>query len=312
MSENTPLKSTSTGFIVDQTDIWIDPREPVNCAIISHAHGDHAVPGSNIVYCTPNTAKLLYTRFRKFAQQVITPKYHEPFVVEGITFKFVPAGHMLGSAQIVWERNGKTIVYTGDFKRQFNPTCEAFETAPCDIFITESTFAQPEKTHPSPEESIRQLSTYKDLNFIIGAYSLGKAQRITYLLNEYAPELRVMIHSKIVPYHKNYEEAGFLKAKWEPFQKQVFKKERGIVYIVAPGVLQGQKASPDYLRGMASGWEHLQTGYELMFPISDHADWFDLIRTIEESGAKQVYTIHGDGKLLKDHLSVSGLKIDEL
>jgi putative mRNA 3-end processing factor len=307
-----PLERGTYGYKLPNTQVYLDPKKPVACAIISHAHGDHAIPGHDVVYCTANTAKLLRSRFRNFATKIITPDWLEKFEVEGIPFRFASAGHMLGSAQIAWERNGLTSVYTGDFKRQKDSSCEPFQVVACDILITESTFAQPDKIHPPPEECILNLKNYPPVNFVIGAYSLGKSQRLTQLFNEFIPDFQVMVHPKIAKYHKVYEEAGFNLGSWTPFQRQVFRKGKGIIYLIPPSVLQTFAASPYYLRGMASGWEHLQTGYELVLPVSDHADWKELTTTIDDCGAKTIYTVHGDGSKLKEKLTSSHIRIEEL
>ncbi len=312
MSDEAPLLKSKYGLQLPGTEIFLDPKEPVACAVISHAHGDHAIPGHDTVYCTYNTAKLLRARFRFFAHKVITPAWNETFTLEGIPFRFTSAGHMLGSAKIVWERNNKTIVYTGDFKRQADTSCEPYEVTPCDILVTESTFGQPGKHHPDDESAIRELQKFPGKNFVIGTYSLGKSQRVISIINRYLPELKIMVHPKIAIYNKIYKEAGFDIGNWSPYQRQVFRKQTGIVYLIPPSVLQSYLASPYCLRGMASGWDHLQQGMEVNLLISDHADWQDLINTIQECGAKTVYTVHGDGKLLSDHLTPTGIQISEL
>lgn len=312
MNDNAPLLKNKYGLQLPETEIFLDPKEPVACAVISHAHGDHAIPGHDTVYCTYNTAKILRARFRFFAHKIITPDWNERFVLEDIPFRFTSAGHILGSAKIVWERDGKTIVYTGDFKRQHDDTCEPYEITPCDTLITESTFAIPGKHHPHAETAILELNKYPDRNFVIGSYTLGKSQRMIHLITKYLPHLRIMVHPKIAIYNKIYKEAGFDVGNWQPYQRQLFRKEKNIVYLIPPTVLQSYLSSTFYLRGMASGWEHLQQGMDLNLPISDHADWDDLIQTIKECGASTVYTLHGDGKQLVEYLSKTGIKISEL
>ncbi len=311
-ADEAPLERTSHGFHIPGTSIYIDPKEPVACAIISHAHGDHAIPGHDTVYCTYQTAKLLRARFQNFAFKIVTPQWQEVFQIEGINFRFASAGHMLGSAQVVWEKNNITTVYTGDYKRQFDESCDPFDVVVCDNFITETTFAQPGKIHPPPEDCLLALKDFPSTNFVIGAYSLGKAQRLTLLFNQFIPEFNVMVHPKIVKYHKIYEEAGFNLGKWAPFQRQVFRKEKGNIFLVPPPVLQNYTPSENYLRGMTSGWEHLQQGYELNLPISDHADWNELLQTITDSKAKKIFTVHGDDEQLKNYLSSNNIFVDSI
>ena len=307
-----PLIAFTNGYQLPQTEIWIDPTHPVHTAVVSHAHGDHAVPGHGKVYCTRNTARLLRVRYRNFADTVITPEYHEWFEVDGVMFQFIPAGHMLGSAQIVWKHEGRIINYTGDYKRQSDTSCEPYEQVKCDVLITETTFAQQGKTHPVDEDSLKAFDAALNTNYIVGAYALGKAQRLTRLFADLKPEFKVMVHPKISKYHRVYEEAGFDLGEWLPYQKQVFKKTSNNIYIVPPLVLQSYASDISYLRGMASGWDRLQEGYDIKLPVSDHSDWTDLLNTISESEAKIVYTIHGDSNELMSHLSNSAVHIEEL
>lgn len=307
--ENLPVIRTDAGLKISGKNIYLDPQLPVLNALISHAHGDHAIPGHNTVWCTYPTARLLRTRFQNFARNVITVKYFEEFNTgEGI-FYFAPAGHMMGSAQIVWKVNEETIIYSGDYKRQEDTTCEAFQIVPCSTFITETTFASPGKKHPEPAEALIVLRNFKDMNFILGTYSSGKAQRITHLINIHLPEFRIMLHPKIYRYHKVYEEMGFKLGPYFPFQKQVFKKSKGNIYLVPPPVLQSYTTSPSFMRAMVSGWENLTNMYETGISISDHADWFDILKTIDETGAKNIITIHGDGNPLSEHLKLQGLNV---
>jgi putative mRNA 3-end processing factor len=301
MPERAPLLLTEQGWKIRGVQAWVDPSFPVQTAIISHAHGDHAVAGHHRVYCTKDTARLLTVRYRKFAWEVITCDWNVPFEVDGIPFSFHPAGHMLGAAMISWDYQGEKILYTGDFHPAPNPTCDAFDVVPCDVLITETTFAQPGKRHPDPAEVLRQQLHIPDINYVIGAYVVGKAQHLNHLLTSVRPDLQVMIHPKIIPFHHAYRSAGFPPGEWVPFQRQQFKRNRNIVYIVGPQVLEQLPQVPYALRGFASGWLERQEGYDLLLPISDHADWFDLINTIEQSGAKMVYTLHGEGNQLRIH-----------
>ncbi len=307
-----PLERSPYGFHIPGTSIYLDPKQPVACAVISHAHGDHAIPGHDTVFCTYQTAKLLRARFQNFAFKIVTPKYHEIFEIEGIKFRFASAGHMLGSAQIVWEKDNITTVYTGDFKRQHDDSCDPFEIVKCDNFITETTFAQPGKIHPPPADCLLALKDYPPTNFVVGAYTLGKSQRLTQLINKHLPEFKVMLHTKMVKYHKLYEEAGFALGNWTTFQRQIFRKEKGIIYLVPPPVLQNYLPSAGYLRGMTSGWEHLQSGYELSLPISDHADWNELLQTIKDTTAKNIYTVHGEDEALKNYLSSPDIRVTSI
>lgn len=301
MPDRIPLLYTEQGWKVNGVNAWLDPAFPVQTAIISHAHGDHAVSGHRKVYCTPETAKILTVRYRKFAWEVITPQWEEPFEIEGTVFRFYPAGHMLGAAQVYWERNDERIVYTGDFHPASNPTCHPYQKVDCDVLITETTFAQFGRKHPDAAGILKDQLKVQQVNYVIGTYVVGKAQRLNRLISELLPQFQVMVHPKIIPYHHAYTAAGFSPGNWTPFHRQQFKRQRDIIYLVPPQVLAGLPLLPYTRRGFASGWIEKQEGNDLQLPISDHADWFDLVNTIETSGARKVYTLHGDGSELANY-----------
>jgi len=307
-----PLHRELGGYRLSDSAIYIDPLEPVETAIISHAHGDHAVPGHHTVYCSVNTARILRAKYRNFAIKVITPDWNEEFTINGINFCLVPAGHILGSAQIVWNINNTMILYTGDFKRQADSTCEPFQIQECDILITETTFADPEQRHPEDKDVLLKLKEKEGINFVIAAYALGKSQRITKLLTEFLPERNIMLHHKVARFHQVYKDAGYDVGVYLPYQRRVFKYSKDSIYIIPPSVLNSFPPSPNYLRGMVSGWDRLQQGMDLKIPISDHADWNDLLQTIKEVKPKYIYTIHGDGTILKKFLESDEITINEL
>lgn len=304
-----PLDYISKGYRIPGTDIFIDPLEPVRCAIISHAHGDHAVEGHENVYCSKGTAALISKRFSYPAKKIHEMPYGESVVINGIKVSLHPAGHMLGSSQVRWEKDNKITVYSGDYKREEDRSCEAFEVVPCDTFITEVTFGQTDKQHPSAAEIVAGLDRFDGINMLIGAYNLGKAQRLTRLINDHLTSYRVMIHPKMIPYHKVYEAMGFELGPWEPYKREAFKHQKNIVYLVSPATLLNFRPSSHFIRAFATGWEEKAARYDFQVPVSDHADWPSLIRTIKECGAKDVFTIHGEGEELKQSPELSGINI---
>jgi len=312
VNQSIPVELFAKGYRVKGTDICIDPLEPVRCAIITHAHGDHAVEGHETVYCSPGTAALIKERYRFPAKTIKAIPFGETFNVSGISFSLHPAGHILGSSQIRWQAEGKTIVFTGDFKREADPSCEPFEMVTCDVLITEVTFGQKGKTHPPAEAIVAELERYKGLNLIIGAYNLGKSQRLTRLISDHAPTFRIMIHPYMVGYHKVYEQFGFKLGKWEPYKREVFKHQRNIIYLVSPHAIKNLKADKHVLKAIATGWDEKAANYNFPLPVSDHADWPALLATIHESGAKEIYTMHGDGQMIAGELRDEHLKIYHL
>ena len=309
MNTALPLETSTKGFRIPETNIFIDPKEPVACAIISHAHGDHAVEGHETVYCSEGTAALIKSRFKYAAKTINIISFGETFTIQNIPFSLHGAGHMLGSSQIKWVKDGVTHVYTGDYKREIDKSCEPFEVVKCDVLITEVTFGKENKVHPPAEESVAALSEYKDVNLMLGAYNLGKSQRLTRLINDIHPHLRVMIHPKMLAYHKIYESMGFDLGKWEPYKREQFKNEKGIIYLVPPPVLLNFRPGTHFLRAFATGWDEKHAHFDFPFYVSDHADWPSLIKTILESEAKVVYTIHGIGEDLKTTQELKNVQV---
>lgn len=309
MKAEFPLEFISKGYRIPGTEIFLDPLEPVRCAIISHAHGDHAVEGHEHVYCSPGTAALISKRFNYPAKKIYEMPFGQPFTIEGIQISLHPAGHMLGSSQVRWEKDNKIIVYSGDYKREEDFSCEPFEIVKCDTFITEVTFGQKNKVHPPAKEIIASLRRFNGLNLLIGAYNLGKAQRLTRLISDFLPEYRVMVHPKMIAYHKVYESMGFSLGKWEPYKREAFKNQKNIIYIVSPATLLNFRPSSHFIRGFATGWEEKASRYDFSVPVSDHADWPSLIRTIQECEAREVFTIHGEGEHLRKAPELKGIDI---
>ena len=290
----------------------IDPSVKTNVALVSHAHGDHAHSGHQVVYATRGTWSLMQERYG----DSLRSEFHEvtfgvPFFIGQVKITFFPAGHILGSAQLLLEYEGERYLYTGDFKVQQDPTCEPFHPVKCDYLITETTFAHPDFSHPSPEDELRQLCL-ESLQLVIGAYAVGKAQRITRLLHQVAPDRKLFIHPLISGYHKVYEAAGIHLGDWLPYSRQEFLKDSANILILPPTVFTRYDRHPAALRIFATGWKRSYYRCDRVLSISDHADWNDLINVIAESEAKKVFTLHGDGSLLKEHLRGAEVQIELL
>ncbi|MGQ7857087.1 exonuclease [Pedobacter sp. WC2501] len=293
---------TPTGLYCIYGDFYLDPQQPVNEAVVSHAHGDHAIGGSQHVYCTAATATFMKHRYRKFAAvDFFTKSYHESFKIKEVTITFYSAGHILGSAQVLMEYKGVKYLYTGDYKIEPDNTCEPFEFVEADVLITESTFANPETKHPSPINEIKKLNE-TSVNIMLGSYALGKSQRIIQLLNEHCPTKNVMVHHSIMPFVKIYEDYGIKVGNYKMYDRKVMKNnQEHQVYIVPPMVFHSYHKAINVVRAFASGWKNLQQQNGISLYISDHADWDAILETIEKVKPKQVWTLHGDGKQLKDY-----------
>lgn len=283
-------------------DFYLDPKQPTTNAIISHAHGDHAVRGNDQVYCTAATAAVIQHRYRKNAgNNFLIHSWSEPFNINGVKITFIPAGHIIGSAQVLMEYEGIRYLYTGDYKLQKDTTCERIEFVKADVLITETTFADPEVKHPDAVEEIKKLNEFSH-NVLLGAYSLGKAQRLISLITEHCPQRLTLVHHSILPLNKIYESFGFKTGRYELYNRKLMKQpNHNYVYIVPPLTFNSYLRAKNVVRAFASGWKKLQVNNGLQLLISDHVDWDDILMMLKQVQPQQVWTIHGNGKHLREH-----------
>jgi len=291
-----------TGLYCRYGNFYLDPKEPTQNAVISHAHGDHAIGGHGNVYCTEATSLFMQHRYRKNAGGIFhINSYYQSFQVNDVNITFVPAGHMLGSAMVLMEYQGTRYLYTGDYKLQPDETCDPIEFVKADVLITETTFADSDTQHPNAEEEILKLNATKN-NIMLGAYVLGKSQRLIHLMTKYCPEKRILVHFSMMPFLKIYEQLGINVGKYEIYDRKVMKANpSNMVYMVPPMVYNSYFRAINVVRVFATGWKHLQKGNEIQLLISDHADWNDILKTIGEVQPSEVWTNHGDGRELKSH-----------
>jgi putative mRNA 3-end processing factor len=230
-------------------------------------------------------------------------RYRQEFLINGVKLKFIPAGHILGSAQVLMEFDGTKYLYTGDIKIQEDATCEPVEWEQADVLITETTFANPNTKHPSPETEMVKLNSHNH-NVLLGAYSLGKSQRLINLLNRYCPQRKVLVHHSILPINKIYEDYSFAPGVYEPYNRKLMKSpDQGFVYIVPPLTFNSYFRAKNVVRVFASGWENLQTQNQTKLFISDHVDWDDILEMIKQVKPREVWTLHGDGRALQAHFA---------
>ena len=289
-----------TGLFCRYGNFYLDPKENVQNAIISHAHGDHAVSGNANVFCTEATSLFMLHRYKKFAAgSFFVMPYHTSFMMHEVMVSFIPAGHILGSSMVLMEYLGIRYLYTGDYKLQPDKTCEPIEFAEADVLITETTFADPNTRHPTAETEILKLNNTQN-NIMLGAYSLGKCQRLISLMNEHCPEKRILLHHSMLPFVKIYEQLGITLGKYEIYDRKVMKHNHTkMVYMVPPMVFKSYFKAINVIRVFATGWKHLQNNHEIQLFISDHADWNDILNTIDHVKPKEVWTNHGNGTQLK-------------
>jgi putative mRNA 3-end processing factor len=293
----------ANGLYCRYADFYLDPQQPARHAVISHAHADHAVSGNTNVYATGATYAFMQLRYGKSAAKVSRiAAYKAPFVIGDVQITFIPAGHMPGSAQVLMEYKGTRYLYTGDYKLQPDATCEPMEFVQADVLITESTFADPNTTHPDPVEEIRKLNDIK-INILLGAYSLGKSQRLIRMINDHAPQKKILVHHRIMPINDIYQKMGFELGAHQMYGRKLMKEQQEYVYIVPPFTFDSYLRATGVKRLFASGWKNLQVNAQDTLFISDHADWEDIIKTVELTKPQQIWTLHGNGIHLKNHFN---------
>jgi putative mRNA 3-end processing factor len=297
----------------------IDPTRPVERALITHAHSDHARAGHGAVLATQETLDLMRLRYgENFAGTTQTIRYGESVKLDGVTATFHPAGHVLGSAQIAVEAEGLRIVASGDYKNVADPTCAPFELVPCDVFITEATFALPVFRHGDPDAEIAKLlhsvSVFPDRAHLVGAYSLGKAQRLIALLRQAGYDSPIYLHGAMEKITRYYESRGVTLGELRLARGATKPTLAGTITICPPSALNDlwTRRFPEPLNAFASGWMRVrararQQGVALPLVISDHADWDGLIATIAATGAGEIWVTHGQEDALVHWCGTHGL-----
>ncbi|MBX9795751.1 ligase-associated DNA damage response exonuclease [Sphingomonas sp.] len=290
------------GIYLPAADAWIDPATPKPRALITHGHADHARAGHGAVLATAETLAIMAARYGPQPGQPV--RYGEAVRLGEVGVRFVPAGHVLGSAQIVLEQRGERVVVSGDYKRRADPTCAAFEPVSCDVFITEATFGLPVFRHPPTAEVVARLLVALAADprraVLVGAYALGKAQRLIAELRRAGHDAPIYLHGAMVKLCALYEAQGVALGPLLPVGDLPRAALAGHIVIAPPSALADRWARrlPDPLTAMASGWMRVrqravQRGVELPLILSDHADWDELTQTVQEVGAGQIWVTHG-------------------
>jgi len=290
------------GIYIRPADAWIDPSLPADRALITHGHADHARGGHAKVWATPETLAIMALRYGP--QQGAPVAYSESMRLGGVDISFVPAGHVLGSAQIVLDHAGERVVVSGDYKRRADPTCACFQPVPCDIFVTEATFGLPVFRHPECAGEIDRLlavlNASPDRCVLVGAYALGKAQRVIAELRRQGHEQPIYIHGALERMCRLYEEHGVGLGELILATGVPAAAMRGHVVVAPPAALNDRwtRRLPEPITAMASGWMRIrqrarQKNVELPLVISDHADWCELTDTISELAPNEIWVTHG-------------------
>lgn len=318
------LKPTETGLYCPPAGIFIDPMRPVDRALITHGHSDHARSGHQHVLATAETLAIMAVRYGgNFAGATQAATCGATTTINGVDFRFHPAGHVLGSAQIEIEHKGFRAVVSGDYKRARDPTCLPFEPVRCDLFITEATFALPVFRHPPLEDEVAKLlaslALFPERSHLVGAYSLGKAQRVIALIRAAGYDKPIYLHGALEKLTRLYEAHGIALGELKPVAGVAKADLQGQIVLCPPSAMQDlwSRRFDDPVTAFASGWMRIrarakQRGVELPLVISDHADWDELRATIQETGASEIWVTHGQEDALVHWCRLQGLSADAL
>ncbi|KTD35821.1 Beta-lactamase superfamily domain protein [Legionella nautarum] len=302
---------------------FIDPIGCVERAVITHAHNDHARPGHDKVLATPETIAIMQLRLgNQSCSQWQNLPYHQSIKINQVKLSFIPAGHILGSSQVVIEYGKQRLIISGDYKRVYDPTCRAFEARVCDFFVTEATFGLPIFKHPPIEDELKKLlvSVEKSpLCHMIAVYPLGKCQRVIKTLRQLNYCAPIYVHGALLNLCQLYESYGIQLGELRSalsLDKQSAKKK---IVLCPPGELHSRwtRRFGEMIRANASGWMQIrarakQKNIDLPLIVSDHADWFELLQTIEEVNPEEIWVTHGLEDALVHAAKLKGFKAKAL
>ena len=324
MAAKDVLTLTPAGLYCVPGDFHIDPTRRVPRALITHGHSDHARPGHGAVMATRETLAIMALRYGEaFAGTRQIARLGEKVAIGDATVSFHPAGHVLGSAQIAIEAKDTRIVVSGDYKRAPDPTCRAFEPVACDLFITEATFGLPVFRHPDAGHEIAKflasVALFPERAHLLGAYALGKAQRIVALIRAAGWDKPIYIHGAIEKLMDFCAGEGILLGEIRKVPGTDRAKLGGEIVLVPPGALNDlwSRKFPDPVTAFASGWMRIrararQGGVTLPLVVSDHADWDGLCTTIRDTGCGEVWVTHGEEDALVHWARTQGLDAQPL
>ena len=317
------VRPTAQGLYCAPGDFYIDPWRPVERALITHAHADHARHGSRGYLAASPGVSLLQRRLGADSR-IEGLAYGQRLRTGDVEVSFHPAGHVLGSAQIRIEHRGEVWVVSGDYKRDPDPTCAPFEVVACHTFVTEATFSLPIYVWPSGESVAGEILQWWEINraegraSVLFCYALGKAQRVLAELARLT-DRSVFLHGAVAALTKLYRRAGIDMLPAEPVDLRTRRDWSGELVIAPPGA-----AGTPWMRrfrgastGFCSGWMRLRgqrrrRAFDRGFVLSDHADWPGLVRTIRETGAERVLATHGQSDTLVRYLREQGMEAGAL
>ena len=312
------VRPDGSGLACAAGRFWIDPWRPVRDAVVTHAHADHARPGSRRYYAAADGIELLRRRLGEDADLVGVP-YGEPFRLGDTELTFHPAGHVLGSAQVCVDDGATRVCVTGDFKRAADPTCRPFEPVACDVLITEATFALPVYRWPPGHEVVAEIRDWhaecraEGRSAVLFCYALGKAQRVLAELHALGFAETVWVHGALAPLIEVYRTAGVTMPPTCRVSDAADDADFTGSLVLAPPSARGTtwlRRFQPLSTGFASGWMRVRgnrrrRSVDRGFVLSDHADWPDLLRTVDDARARVVFATHGQSDVLARYLQES-------
>jgi putative mRNA 3-end processing factor len=319
------MRVTPEGLYCEPGGFFIDPSRPVPLAVVTHGHSDHARPDHAAVLASPETLAIMRARMGEgragLRQQPVQPG--EVVRHNGVEIRLVPAGHVLGSCQVVLDWQGSRIVVSGDYKRRADPTCAPFEPVTCDVFVTEATFGLPVFRHPDAAAEVARLleslRLFPERAHLVGVYALGKAQRLIALLRRAGWDRPIYLHGALVGLCELYEGLGVPLGPLEPVPVPAKRGGGGLLageVVLAPPSAEATawvRRLAEPVICAASGWMRVRQrakakGVELPLIISDHADWDELLLTIEQVQAPDVWVTHGRDDALCHAMAQRGVR----
>ena len=313
------ISFTDKGLCCSQGDFYIDPWKPVERAVITHAHSDHARWGSQNYLCHHYTKPILQLRLGDNNYQPV--EWGETVTMNGVKISLHPAGHIIGSTQIRVEYNGEVWVVSGDYKTEDDELSGKFEPIKCNTFITESTFGLPIYNWKPQQQIFENIIDWISRNkengktSVLLAYSLGKAQRVLQHIKETTQT--IYAHGAIYNTHQALLNAGWKLPHIERILPDTPKEElKGTVVIAPPSADSSpwMKRFYPYSVGVCSGWMQVRghvrrRNVDAGFPLSDHADWNGLIQSIKATGAQRVFVTHGFQSAFSRYLNEQNIAV---
>jgi len=316
------IEFTNKGLYCAAGNFYIDPWMPVDKAIITHAHSDHARPGSNNYLCHIASLPLLKLRLGDITADTV--EWNDTININGVKISLHPAGHIIGSSQIRIASGDEVWVVSGDYKTEDDGISGSFEPVKCNVFISESTFGLPIYTWKSQKEifsTIREwIASNKDAGktSVLIAYSLGKAQRVMQCIREM--NIKIFLHGAIWNVFQTLLKAGYDLPDAERVNPETPKENFKDNIVIAPPSADGtpwmKKFSP-YSVGVCSGWMQVRGNVrrrnaDAGFALSDHADWKGLLEAVKATGAEKVFVTHGFQSAFSRYLNENGIAAAEV